>query len=403
MRIPQPLLFTVLCAVLSLNAFAGDFHSNPLPATTFTQIAKLVAPDGQASDLDGYSVAASGTTIIVGKGNSVLNTAFVYENNSGTVTQVAELTPSDGVAGDRFGYSVAISGNTIVVAARNHKNFKPLNYGTVYLYVKPSGGWSNMTETAELTLAQAGASVGNIIATNGTSVASVNGNNGSVVVWNEPSGGWVNSTKPNAELITSAIGTSLTSVAISGNVIVAGAPAAYQYGATFLYVKPSNGWNKIGITETARLVGSDVGGGGGNGVAIDGNTVVTGGNTGPVNGAYVYVKPTGGWVNMNQTAFLSYSNVSAVAVSGSAIVVGNPIALVGVNPQQGAAFVFLKPTGGWKNTSTWNAELTASDGNINDQFGTSVAVSGGTVVAGSPQAQIGSNAQQGAAYVFAQQ
>jgi len=402
MRTQQVSLVVALCVALSLCAFASDARLNQLPPATFTQIAKLIAPDGQTSDEFGYSVAIDGSTIVVGKSDSALDTAFVFENNAGVVTQVAELTPSDGVAGDRFGYSVAISGNTIVVASRNHKNLKPVNYGSVYVYVEPAGGWSNMTETAELNLAQAGASVGNYVATNGNTVASINGANNTVVVWVEPSGGWVSSSKPNAELINSGFG-SLTSVAMSGNVIVAGSGNAFSYGSVFLYVKPASGWNKIGITETARLVGSAAGGGGGNGVAIDGNTVVTGGNAGPTNGAYVYVKPAGGWVNMNQTAFLNFAGVSSVAVSGGTVVVGNPFQLVGVNPQQGAAFVFQKPAGGWKNTSTANAELTASDGNINDQLGTSVAVSGGTVVAGAPLAEIGSNAAQGAAYVFVQQ
>jgi hypothetical protein len=74
-----------------------------------------------------------------------------------------------------------------------------------------------------------------------------------------------------------------------------------------------------------------------------------------------------------------------------------------VNPQQGAAYVYEEPSGGWKNMSTASAEIVASDGNINDQLGTSVAVSGGTVVAGAPQAQIGENLDEGAAYVFGQQ
>jgi hypothetical protein len=77
-----------------------------------------------------------------------------------------------------------------------------------------------------------------------------------------------------------------------------------------------------------------------------------------------------------------------------------PTQIVGVNPQQGAAYVFQKPANGWKNTSTANQELVASDGNINDQLGTSVAVSGSTIVAGAPLAEIGSNVEQGATYVF---
>ena len=42
------------------------------------------------------------------------------------------------------------------------------------------------------------------------------------------------------------------------------------------------------------------------------------------------------------------------------------------------------------------AELTASDGAANDAFGSSVAISGSTVVVGAP----GKNSSTGAAYVF---
>jgi hypothetical protein len=154
---------------------------------------------------------------------------------------------------------------------------------------------------------------------------------------------------------------------------------------------------------TARLIGSGDFGGGGQQVAISGNTVVS--TTGA--SVFVVVKPSSGWANMNQTATLSDANATndlfAVAVSGGTVVVGDPAQLVGVNPFQGAAFVFLKPSGGWKDLTTANAELAASDGNIGDNLGTSVAVSGGTVVAGAPLAQIGSNVAQGAAYVFAAQ
>jgi hypothetical protein len=185
---------------------------------------------------------------------------------------------------------------------------------------------------------------------------------------------------------------------------VAGCPRAFQYGSTFLYVKPASGWNKIGIMPTARLVGSSGEfGGGGQAVAISGNTVVS--TTGA--SVFVFVKPSSGWANMNQTATLSDANATndlfAVAVGGGTVVVGDPAQLVGVNPFQGAAFVFLKPSGGWKDLTTANAELSATDGNIGDDLGVSVAVSGGTVVAGAPIAQIGSNTSQGAAYVFAAQ
>ena len=46
------------------------------------------------------------------------------------------------------------------------------------------------------------------------------------------------------------------------------------------------------------------------------------------------------------------------------------------------------------------AELMASDGAPTDDFGVSVAASGNTVVVGAPDATVGSNAYEGAAYVF---
>ncbi len=398
-QISNPL---VVFLAISLSALAVQASPRQDAAITFNQIAKLVAPDGQTSDAFGGSVAVDGTTIVVGKnGFDPLNTVFVYENSSGTVTQVAELTPSDGLPGDRFGLAVAISGDTIIVSS-GHVHKDPQNSGSIYVYVKPAGGWTSTTETAELSIQQQGAGIGRSIGTNGNTVVSLNSARSTADVWVEPSGGWVTSSRPNAELI-SADGQALTNVAISGNVIVAGSPSAYQFGVVFVYQKPAKGWNKIGITETARLVGSAAGGGGGEQVAISGNTVVTTGNVGPVSGAYVYVKPAGGWVNMNQTAFLNFSNPQSVAVSGNTIVLGTPFQLVGVNPGQGAAFIFEKPAAGWKNTSAPNTELTADDGNINDELGTSVAISGATIVTGAPQAQIGSNAAQGAAYVFASQ
>lgn len=86
----------------------------------------------------------------------------------------------------------------------------------------------------------------------------------------------------------------------------------------------------------------------------------------------------------------------SVAASGDAIVVGAYQDQIGINVSQGSAYVFSKPAGGWTGDLTEQNKLTASDGALNDDFGFSVAVSGGTVVFGAP----GFNIDQGAAYVF---
>src|SRR4029077_797489 len=59
----------------------------------------------------------------------------------------------------------------------------------------------------------------------------------------------------------------------------------------------------------------------------------------------------------------------SVAVSRNTVVVGAP----GVNFGQGATYVFVKPAAGWSNMMQ-TAELTASNGAASDSFGYSVAI-----------------------------
>ena len=90
----------------------------------------------------------------------------------------------------------------------------------------------------------------------------------------------------------------------------------------------------------------------------------------------------------------------SVAVSGDTVVVGAPFDDVGNNIAQGAAYVFVKPAGGWAGLLTENAKLVASDGQPVDFFGDSVAVSGDTVVVKDVFGDVGANRDQGSAYVF---
>ena len=147
---------------------------------------------------------------------------------------------------------------------------------------------------------------------------------------------------------------------------------------------------------------------------ISGNTIVVGapfhtvGSHTQQGAAYVFVMPDGGWGNMNETAELMASDGSAndyfgssVAVSGGTIVVGADGATINGNPHQGAAYVFVEPNGGWKDT-TETAKIAASDGYVGDDFGASAAISGNTIAVGAPYAYINGNSEQGAAYVFVQ-
>lgn len=185
------------------------------------------------------------------------------------------------------------------------------------------------------------------------------------------------------------------SIAASGDTVVV---SSYTSGAV-VYVKPPGGWTNA-TPPTAILTASDTTDGMG-AVAIDGDVIVAA----PMytNEAYVFVKPATGWVNATETARLSttgdlYWNYS-VAISGNTIALGFPAARFGMNTQQGAVGVFVKPESGWADM-TPTAILTASDGAVGDKLGSTVGVTNGTVAAGAPIATVNSLSQAGAVYVF---
>jgi hypothetical protein len=143
----------------------------------------------------------------------------------------------------------------------------------------------------------------------------------------------------------------------------------------------------------------------GKSVAISGSTALVGASSHQVGSnanqgaAYVFVQDGTTW---SQQAELTASDGSggdefgdSVAVDGSTALVGAASHKVGSN-KQGAAYVFVESGGTWSQ----QVELTASDGAANDWFGYSVAVSGAMMVVGGPTHQVGSNFEEGAAYVF---
>ena len=292
-----------------------------------------------------------GTTLLV----RVEDAGARYPLTIDPLLEHAKLTASDSLAGDLLGHSVAVSDDTVVVGApRDDILFPSVNQGSAYVFVKPGGGWVSAHETAKLTASDGAES--------------------------------------------DFFG---TSVAVSGDTVVVGAErddvgANADQGSAYVFVKPGGGW--VSATETAKLTASDGAANDrlGQSVAVSGDTVVVGApldidvTAGP-GSAYVFVEPGGGWVSATETAKLTASDGAtddsfghSVAVSGDTVVVGACFDNVGPNPNQGSAYVFVKPGGGWV-SATETAKLTASDGAANDRLGQSVAVSGDTVVVGAPR------------------
>jgi hypothetical protein len=258
--------------------------------------------------------------------------------------------------GGELGWSVAISGATIVAGAPYDGPANPYT-GLAYVFNEPGGGWSgSQTQAAVLTASPL-----------------------STTSSGEDQFGW--------------------SVGISGNTIVAGAPAyagasMRDQGAAYVFTGPWSGTQ----TQTAELLASDPTSNDllGTSVAVSGNTVVAGaynhqvGASASQGAAYVFVMPTTGpWVNATQTAELTASDGQpgdelgySVAISGTTIVTGARQRQSGGHAGQGATYSYTEPAGGWATTSAFAAELTAGDGDTVDNLGDAVAVSGSTIVAG---------------------
>lgn len=330
--------------------------------------------------------------------------------------QTAKLTASDGVGGDNLGYSVAASSDTFVVGAFGDDSSR----GAAYVFVKPNGGWSgNLTQTAKL-VASDGATgdlFGFAVAISGETIVvgavGDNGTRGSAYVFVKPGGGWSGTLTETAKL-TAADGAGgdnfAGTVAINGDTLVAGAPldtigANAQQGSAYVFAKPGGGWVTTS-TFTAKLTASDgiTNDTFGGSVALSGDTLVAGAmgffSEPAPDAAYVFIKPGGGWVTTSTfTAKLITSDGIGTDMFGFSAAISGDTVVVGASDDdnyQGSAYIFIKPGGGWSGTLTETAKLTAADGAAGDRFGLSVAVISDTVVTGAP----GDDSGQGSAYLF---
>ena len=134
-------------------------------ANASTETVQLRASDQAANDNFGRSVAVNGDTIVVGasgdRNAADLSTgsAYVFARPatgwaSSGGTETAKLTASDGAHGDQFGRSVAVDGGTIAVGAHQNDD-DGTDSGSIYVFIKPTNGWTDTTGTVKLTASNA--------------------------------------------------------------------------------------------------------------------------------------------------------------------------------------------------------------------------------------------------------
>ncbi len=119
--------------------------------------------------------------------------------------------------------------------------------------------------------------------------------------------------------------------------------------------------------------------------------------------AYVFYRENGEWVEQAKLTADDgeeddFFGVSA-AVSGDYIAIGASGDDISSNINQGSVYIFHKGAG-WTTGQPFLAKLNASDGDAGDLYGVSVALEGDYLLVGSLNSDIGGNSAQGAAYVY---
>ena len=190
-------------------------------------VATLNNPTPDARDQFGWSVAVSGSTVVVGApydftATTWTGSAYVFDAASGNLLwTLNKPTPA---AGGSFGYSVAVSGSTIVVGNINDGTGAS-DAGSAYVFDAASG---NLLRTLNNPAPAAGDNFGSSVAISGDTIVvgaykddAVATDDGSAYVFDAATGNLLWTLNNSAPVTNGWFG---FSVAISGSTIVVGAP-----------------------------------------------------------------------------------------------------------------------------------------------------------------------------------
>ena len=114
---------------------SGSAYIFKRDGTSWSEQQKLLASDGAANDYFGLSVSISGDYAIVGAygDDSYKGSAYIFKQDGTNWIQQQKLLASDGAADDLFGYSVSISGDYAIVGAYGDDD-KETASGSVYAF-----------------------------------------------------------------------------------------------------------------------------------------------------------------------------------------------------------------------------------------------------------------------------
>ena len=394
--------------------------------------------------------------------------AYVFWRYGSGWAQQAYLKSTDTAEGDGFGQVVAVSGDTVVVSAPGADGQQAgVPYrGAVYVFAREGTTWRQQACLKVPGLSGMGSFGGPVAICGDTVVVGVDGESsapaaaggqsgdegelmaGAVHVFVRHGGEWSRQARLEASNARYKLHFG-TSVAISGDTLIVGAigdnsaaggvngdetdDSVVAAGAAYVFVRDGTKWSQQAYLKAPKPREFDRFG---TSVAISGDTAVVGavdagaGSTKPgakgndrsdqddgPGAAFVFVRDGDTWsgqASLMPPKFQGGEEFGcSVAICGDRLVVGAQMAGDLKDPSRnlaGAAYVFTRKAAIWDP----GTQIMASNAERGDQFGGSVAISGGTVavgavgedgvergVNGNQGDDYSGNTASGAAYVFA--
>ena len=285
--------------------------------------------------------------------------AYIYAFSGKNWKQEGKLTAADAAAGDAFGFVVSVDGTTAVVGAPKSDVGAAKNTGAAFVFVRDANRWKQHAKLIPKDLAR-----------------------------------------------SDALG---EAVDIQKDTVIIGAPGHTHggvrfAGAVFVFERDGDTWR-----EQAKLTAEDAAASDrfGVSVGIEGDTVIVGsllndaGGTKDAGAAYIFVRNGITWTQQAKLIAPGKKKGdhfgAGVATTGKIAVVGAPLreeAGLGT----GAAYSFVNVEGVWKNAK----RVVPDDAAANLVFGSTIAISGDTIVVASGAApEVAAGFGNGtAAYVY---
>lgn len=402
-----------------------------------TQKTKLLPKRSLETSGFGSEVTLDGDTLFIGSSTASASEfesgeAHVFTGSGDSWTQQARLEPDDVSGSDYFGGAVAVADDTALIGAAGvqikeedaEDALDTEEQGAVYAFTRSNENWTQQTRL-----------IGDRTATNfGESVALDGGTalfgspgdadpndstvrQGAAYAYTGSGGSW--SQQERIALNNPVDGDEFGwSVALDGDTALIGAPYLPDYiyqedggvGSAYVFTHSNMGW-----TQQTEFTGDN---GGvkedefGYSVALEGDTALISAPNDDKNqgdeSVYVFARSGGSW---NQTEKLVATDGESGDDFGNSVVLNGDVAIVGAPFSEnqndntlGAAYVFTRSDGSWKQKEKLTA-ADASDQFDARQFGDGVALDDGTAVIGDP----GDNRDEdtsdtviraGSAYVF---